>query len=88
MNIEYRPEDFTPHGIISADVIRHVVTTVGDFEPRYYLALGDIEFCGCGLDYADRDLWNDIVDAAFECFGFYEDEIPQCFFDDLEAVFG
>jgi hypothetical protein len=89
MTIEYRPEDFTPHGIITEEVVKHVLENVEDFEPRYYLAMKAIDEYKCTLEFANSILWDEIMEAALDCFDFDEwVEIPECFFDDLDSVFG
>lgn len=87
MEINYKAEDFTSHGVITEDVIKYVLDNVEDFEPRYYLALGTMEFCGCGLRNADHILFEAVADKAQEYLEGYGIDIEEIC-DDLEYVFG
>lgn len=88
MEITYKPSDFTPHGVITENVIKHVIENIEDFEPRYCLATDKMVYLRCPLSYADDCLWDSIVESALLYFDWNEDEIPECFYEDLEEVFG
>lgn len=87
MEINYKAEDFTPHGVIDKDVINYIVCNVNEFGPRYHLALSEIEKTRCSLHHADHTLYEDIADVTEQYLEGYGADIEDIC-DDLEEVFG
>lgn len=93
--IEYRPEDFREHGLVTEDVIAKIIENVADFQPRYDMAVAIEIMHGVGIFAADESLFDDMAEVARDYIMErdwiepYDYEADSILLDvDLELVFG
>lgn len=77
---KYTPDEFTPHGIVTKDVIQYVLDEVHDFHMRYAAEMCRIGRNRCPIDHS---LLCEIYDAA----SYITEEDSDELWDDVSEVF-